>query len=498
MSQNHFDVLIVGAGLSGIGAACHLSRKCPDQSFAIIERRQRMGGTWDLFRYPGVRSDSDMYTLGYNFRPWTEPKVLADGPSIREYIVDTADEYGVADKIRYGRRMLSGNFDSGSHLWTVETELEETGEKEIFTCRFLLCCTGYYNYDAGYTPDFPGVADFKRQVVHPQHWPDDLDYSGKKVVVIGSGATAVTLVPAMAPQAEHVTMLQRSPTYIATVPERDELSVKLRRYLPEMAVYRLARARNIGFQRFIFKLSRKKPKMVRRALLSAARRQLEGSVDMKHFTPRYNPWDERLCAVPDGDLFKVLRKGQASVVTDQIDTFTENGLRLQSGEELEADIVITATGLDLQLLGGAALTVDGEARKPNDVLVYKGVMLRDVPNMAMVFGYTNASWTLKADIAAEYVCRLLNLMARKGVQQVVPRDREGCDTDKSFLDLQSGYIQRAAGRMPRQGNKAPWKVLSNYLYDLPRLRYGAIEDDTLEFSGEASRRRRGLATILRG
>ncbi|MBM7334901.1 MAG: NAD(P)/FAD-dependent oxidoreductase [Alcanivorax sp.] len=498
MSRNHFDVLIIGAGLSGVGAACHLSRDCPDRSFALIERRQRMGGTWDLFRYPGIRSDSDMYTLGYNFRPWTDPKVLADGPSIRQYIVDTAREYKIEDKIHYGLRMLGADFSTETSLWTVEVEHEGSGERETYTCQFLLCCTGYYNYDTGYKPEFPGEQDFKGQVIHPQHWPENLDYTGKKVVVIGSGATAVTLVPAMAGEAGHVTMLQRSPTYIATVPERDEISVRLRRFLPEMVVYRMARARNIALQRLVFKLSKTRPGLVRRALLAAARRQLGDDIDMKHFRPSYNPWDERLCAVPNGDLFRVLKQGRASIVTDHIETFTENGLRLKSGEELEADIVVSATGLDMQLLGGAALSVDGETREPNDVLVYKGVMLRDVPNMAMVFGYTNSSWTLKADLVAEYVCRLLNYMSRKGLRQVTPRDPEGCDTDTSFLDLQSGYIQRAAHKLPRQGSKAPWKVLSNYLYDLPRLRYGRIDDDTLEFVKDENRKRRGVGALLRG
>ena len=379
MAGNHFDVLIIGAGLSGVGAACHLSRDCPDRGVALIERRQRMGGTWDLFRYPGIRSDSDMYTLGYNFRPWTDPKVLADGPSIRQYIVDTARQYRIEDKIHYGLRMIGADFSTQTSQWTVEVEHEETGERDTYTCQFLLCCTGYYNYDEGYKPTFPGEDDFKGQVIHPQHWPEDLDYKGKKVVVIGSGATAVTLVPAMAGEAGHVTMLQRSPTYIATVPERDEISVGLRRFLPEMVVYRMARARNISLQRFIFKLSKQRPGLVRRALLAAARRQLGGEVDMKHFKPSYNPWDERLCAVPNGDLFKVLKKGEASIVTDHIDTFTGNGIRLKSGEELEADIIISATGLNVQLLGGADLTVDGETREPNDMLVYKGLICATCP-----------------------------------------------------------------------------------------------------------------------
>jgi len=498
MSNNHFDVLIIGAGLSGIGAACHLSRQCPERSYAIIERRERMGGTWDLFRYPGIRSDSDMFTLGYNFRPWTEAKVLADGPSIRNYIVDTAKEYKVEDKIRYGRKMTGARWSSSQNRWTVDLVREEDGSAEQVTCQFLYCCTGYYNYDAGYTPDFPGVDDFKGQLVHPQKWPEDLDYSGKKVVVIGSGATAVTLVPAMADKAGSITMLQRSPTYVATVPQEDPISANLRRFLPEMAVYRLARARNIALQRMVFKLSKQRPKLVRRALLAAARRQLGSEFDMTHFKPQYNPWDERLCAVPNGDLFKVLRKGKADVVTDHIDTFTEKGIRLKSGKELEADIIITATGLDLQLLGGASLTVDGEEVVPKDTLVYRGLMLRDVPNMALVFGYTNSSWTLKADLVSEYVCRLLNYMARNGIERVTPRDQEGCDTDDNFVGLQSGYVQRAADRLPRQGSKVPWQVLNNYFKDLPALRFGRIEDDTLEFSpAPASRRRGGLLAMLR-
>ncbi|MGM0563911.1 MAG: flavin-containing monooxygenase [Pseudomonadota bacterium] len=499
MSHKHVDVLIVGAGLSGIGTACHLSRECPDHSYAILERRSRIGGTWDLFRYPGIRSDSDMFTFGYNFRPWTGDKFLADGPSIRDYIVETAEEYNVTPHIHFNRQVTTANWSTEDAMWTLEAVDESTGEKETWTCNFLMSCSGYYNYDQGHRPDFPGEKQFEGQIIHPQHWPENLDYKGKKVVVIGSGATAVTLVPAMAGEAEHVTMLQRSPTYVATVPDVDPMSRKLRKFLPEMAVYRIARARNIGLQRMVYKLSQEKPKMMRRFFLGQVRKQLGPDIDMKHFEPSYNPWDERLCAVPRGDLFKVLRKGDASIVTDHIDTFTKKGIRLKSGQELEADIIITATGLELQMLGGVEGTVDGKVVKPNDTLVYRGVMLRDVPNMAMVFGYTNSSWTLKADLAAEYVCRVLKYMQKVGAKQVTPRDHEGCDTDDNFLGLQSGYVQRASDRLPRQGKRDPWRVLNNYLHDLPSLRYGQLDDEELEFSqfDESKKQRKGLlATVL--
>ncbi|MCG8392305.1 MAG: NAD(P)/FAD-dependent oxidoreductase [Pseudomonadales bacterium] len=498
MSNNHVDVLIIGAGLSGIGAACHLTRKCPNHTYAIIERRERIGGTWDLFKYPGIRSDSDMFTLGYSFRPWTEPKVLADGPSIRQYVEDTAEEYGVKRHIRFGRKVVKANWSSDDKLWTIETTNEETGETETFTSNFLFSCTGYYNYDQGFRPDFPGEQDFKGQIIHPQHWPEDLEYQGKKVVVIGSGATAVTLVPAMAKEGAQVTMLQRSPTYIATVPETDPISVQLRRFLPEMVVYRLARTRNIGIQRMVFKLSKQRPKLVRRALLAAAKRQLGEDFDMTHFRPHYNPWDERLCAVPNGDLFKSLRKGETEVVTDHIERFTENGILLKSGKELEADIIITATGLNIQMLGGVEGTVDGKAVNPNDTMVYKGAMLKDVPNMALVFGYTNSSWTLKADLVCEYVCRLLNHMDKTGARTVTPRDREDCSTDENFLGMRSGYIQRAHDELPKQGSRHPWQVVQNYLYDLPRLRFGNIEDGVLEFGDHQPVKKKGLVASLLG
>lgn len=482
MSEEYVDVLIVGAGLSGIGAACHLTRECPDKSFAILEAREDMGGTWDLFRYPGIRSDSDMYTLGYSFRPWTEPKAIADGPSIKRYIRETAEEYGVDGKIRYGHRAVRADWDSNEAVWNVE--VVRTGDKNTqrLRCNFIIGCTGYYRYEAGYQPEFPGRERFQGEVIHPQNWPEDLDYSGKRVVVIGSGATAVTLVPAMTDKAAHVTMLQRSPTYVATLPEIDHISEQLRRFLPEKLVYRLARTRNVGMQMVVYQLSRRFPKMMRRLLLEGVRRQVGDKVDMKHFTPSYNPWDERLCVVPDGDLFKVLRREQASIVTDHIETFTENGILLKSGEELEADIIITATGLEMQLLGDAELSVDGEPWDVSGAFAYKALMFNDLPNAAMIFGYTNASWTLKADISSEYICRLLKHMDRKGMRQCTPRMPEDSVDEEPFIALESGYVKRALDRLPKQGSKAPWKLRQNYPYDLAMLRYSPVDDGVMEFS----------------
>jgi monooxygenase len=491
MKHPYLDVLIIGAGLSGIGAACHLKEKCPDVRFGIVERRKRIGGTWDLFRYPGIRSDSDMFTLGYNFRPWTDTKMLADGPSIRRYIDDTAREYGVKRRIHFGLKVLSESWHGENKHWIVKAIDEETGEEHQFTAGFVFNCTGYYKYDSGYTPDIPGLDQFRGDVIHPQNWPENYDYSGKRVVVIGSGATAVTLVPAMTDKAAHVVMLQRSPTYVATVPEQDLISRNLRRFLPEMAVYRIARTRNILLQRAVYRLSLSKPRAMRRLLLAAARRQLGPEVDMRHFQPNYNPWEERMCAVPKGDLFKVIREGKASVVTDHIDTVTETGIRLKSGDHLDADVLITATGLDLQLFGGARLEVDGREVHVADTLMYKGLMLEGVPNMALVFGYTNASWTLKADIACEFVCRLLNHMRDVGAQMVTPVDDDGCETELNFLNLRSGYVQRANDRLPRQGSRIPWQNLDDYLRDLPALRYGNLEDGHLRFEGNNIRHKKG-------
>ncbi|PSF15407.1 flavin-containing monooxygenase [Marinobacter shengliensis] len=487
MGKQHYDVLIIGAGVSGIGMACHLKRECPGKRFAILERRQSLGGTWDLFRYPGIRSDSDMFTFGYNFRPWTGGKVLADGASIKQYVADTARENDVERNIRYGVAVKTADWSSEEKCWNLTAVNEKTGEAETYTASFLVGCTGYYNYDQGYKPDFPGEQDFKGQVVHPQHWPENLDYSGKKVVVIGSGATAITLVPTMAEKAAHVTMLQRSPTYLMPLPSTDKVTLALQKVLPEKAAYRLTRARNISISRLLYERSRKSPKAMRRLFLSVIKRQLKGKADMRHFTPDYNPWDQRLCVVKDGDLFDAIKAGTASIKTDHIERFTDTGIRLKSGEELEADIIIPATGLDIQMLGGIQPTVDGQGVVLKEKVIYKNVMVEGMPNAAMIFGYTNISWTLKADIASEYLCRLINHMDRKGYQVVVPRDTEnslGNDTILGSLD--AGYIKRAEDRLPRQGTHGPWKASQNYLKDVKILRFEPIEDGYLEFDGRRS------------
>ena len=489
MPNEYVDVLIIGAGLSGVGAARHLQQHCPKKTFALLEGRQAMGGTWDLFRYPGIRSDSDMFTLGYNFKPWTNPKAIADGPSIREYIQETAYETGIDRHIRYGHKVKRASWSSQAALWTVEVEREGQEQTQTIDCHFIVSCTGYYNYAAGYSPEFSGSENFAGKIVHPQHWPEDLDYAGKKVVVIGSGATAVTLIPAMAEKTAHITMLQRSPTYVATVPERDEISEKLRKFLPEKIVYRLARTRNVAFQMLIYRLCLAKPETMRRLLLQQVRKQVGPDFDMKHFTPHYNPWEERLCAVPDGDLFKTIRKGKASVVTDHIDHFTETGILLKSGETLDADIIVTATGIDLQIMGGIDLSVDGVPFDVSKSMAYKAIMFSDLPNLAMMFGYTNASWTLKSDISSEYVCRLLKHMDRKGLQQCTPRNSDPSVDQEPFLNFRAGYVQRAAAKFPRQGTKAPWRIFQNYALDLASLRLSGLDDGAMEFSNPAPKRK---------
>ena len=487
MAHQHLDVLIVGAGISGIGAACHLTRQCPGKSYAILERREAIGGTWDLFRYPGIRSDSDMFTFGFNFRPWNETKVLADGTSIREYVQETAAEYGVDQNIKYGLKVISASWSSRQARWSVEAVQESTGKAERFTAAFLMACTGYYNYDAGFRPDFPGEERFGGDIVHPQHWPEDLDYTGKNVVIIGSGATAVTLVPAMAPTAGHVTMLQRSPSYIISLPAEDKISASMRRFLPDTLVYKLTRARNIGIQRAIYALSKAFPVTVRGLILKGAKHQLGGKADLRHFTPKYDPWDQRLCVVPDGDLFRAIRNGKADIVTDHIETFTETGITLRSGQELAADVIITATGLNVQMLGGATLEVDGEPVAINQSLTYKGVLLEGVPNAAIVFGYVNASWTLKADIAAEYVCRLLKHMDANGYTQAVVH-AQAADRGKGSVlgSLNSGYVNRGNDTLPRQGAQGPWRVGNNYLRDGPMLRHNPIDDGIVQFTSDCA------------
>jgi cation diffusion facilitator CzcD-associated flavoprotein CzcO len=484
MSLEHFDVLIVGAGLSGVGAAYHLKTEAPGKSFAIFEARERLGGTWDLFRYPGIRSDSDMYTLGYAFQPWREAKAIADGPSILAYVQRVAAENGILEKIRYRRRVTSAAWSSETALWTVRADDGAGGEASV-TCRFLLMCSGYYDYAGGHDPAFPGEADFAGAVVHPQAWPEGLDYAGKRVVVIGSGATAVTLVPEMARTAAHVVMLQRSPTYLVSRPAEDGFANWLRRRLPARLAYGLVRWRNVLLGMFFFTQMRKKPLEAKAQLVKMVRAQLGPDYDVEtHFTPRYNPWDQRICLVPDADLFAAIRSGRAEVVTDQIERFTKTGLALASGREIPADLVVKATGLKLKLLGGMEVSVDGERRRLADLMTYKGMMFSDTPNLALISGYTNASWTLKADLISEYVCRLLRHMDKKGYVQCVPR-RGDAVGEAPWLDFSSGYVVRAMAEFPKQGAAKPWKLHQNYLLDLLNLRYDRLEDGVMEFKRAA-------------
>jgi len=477
------DVLIVGAGLSGIGMACHLAMEHPRLRVALIERRAAMGGTWDLFRYPGVRSDSDMFTFGYGFRPWHALDVMADGPSIRRYVMETAQHYGVDRHIHYGLKVVSSSWSSRERRWTVHVLDEARQEAREFSGRFLIVCTGYYNYDHGHLPRFPGEEQYRGLRLHPQQWPEGLDYRGKRVVIIGSGATAVTLVPAMASDAAHVTMLQRSPGYILSLPRFDTISAVLQRFLPKSLVFRLARRRNIFLTRLIYKAARRWPDKVRAFLIAGVRKHLPAGADMRHFTPDYQPWDQRLCVVPDADLFEAIKSGKASVMTDRIAGFTEQGIRLQSGDELQADIVVTATGLEMQTLGGMTLQVDGQPRVMGDLMTYKGVLLQDTPNFGCIFGYTNAPWTLKADLAARYLCRLLDYMEKHGVEAVTPRAPAGERRDETIMgSLTSGYVQRGAPVLPRQGRDVPWRVLNNYERDCEMLLKQPVADAALELA----------------
>ncbi|HEX9337755.1 MAG TPA: NAD(P)/FAD-dependent oxidoreductase [Pseudonocardiaceae bacterium] len=479
MSVEHVDVVIVGAGLSGVGAACHLMRECPGKTFAILEARDVVGGTWDLFRYPGVRSDSDMFTLGYSFRPWTGAKAIADGPSILSYIRSTAREFGVEQRVRYSHRVLGAEWDSEAARWTVRVRRAGEADVTTMTCSFLYACTGYYRYDEGYLPTFPGIEQFTGPVVHPQHWPADLDYADKRIVVIGSGATAVTLVPALARTAEHVTMVQRSPSYMLSLPAVDAIADWVRRWVPERVAYPLLRWKNALLGLATFQLARRRPQRVRAFLRDAAAKQLPPGYDVDtHFAPKYNPWDQRLCLVPDGDLFAAIRDGRAEIVTDHIDTFTEKGVLLQSGTELMADIVVTATGLNLLAIGGIELTVDGTPVELGDSMVYKGMMLSGVPNFAWTIGYTNASWTLKADLVAGYVCRLLRHLDSNGRTTVTPVPSMAAGTDP-IINLASGYVLRSVELLPKQGAAAPWRLHQNYVRDVRLLRHGRVDDDVV-------------------
>ncbi|MGE8654791.1 MAG: flavin-containing monooxygenase [Acinetobacter gandensis] len=485
--EKQVDILIVGAGISGVGLAAHLSKQCPNRSFDIIERRDSFGGTWDLFKYPGIRSDSDMSTFGFNFKPWQKASVLADGSSIKGYLSEVIDEYKLKQKIHFQHRVISANYDSQSHKWSVVIE-DDKQKQQTWVANFVFGCTGYYNYDQGFQPEFPNQSDFKGTFIHPQHWPENFNYAGKKVVIIGSGATAITLVPAMAKGgAGHVTMLQRSPTYIASIPSVDMIYDKMRKVLPEDVAYKLTRARNIGVQRAVYAVAQKQPKLLRKFLLKSIEMQLKGKVDMKHFTPDYNPWDQRLCVVPDGDLFKILREGRASVETDQIEKFTETGIQLKSGKHLDADIIVSATGLNIQILGGIKATIDGQPLNTSQHMLYRGVMVSDVPNMAMIIGYINASWTLKVDIASEYICKLINHMDKNGYDQVIPQgDATELMEDTVMGSLSSGYIARAADVMPKQGKHAPWKVSNNYLADRKELKQASFDDGVLKFEKKSS------------
>ena len=475
------DVLIVGAGLSGIGAAKHLQMHCPQTSWCILESRDAIGGTWDLFRYPGVRSDSDMYTLGYSFKPWVDHKSLAHGSTIRQYIEKTADENGITPHIRHGHFVTHATWSSDEACWTITARQKKSDQPVILKARFLYLCCGYYSYKNGHQPDFPGQTNFKGQWVHPQFWPAKLNYDQKKVVVIGSGATAITLVPEMAKKAAHVTMLQRSPTYVITRPEEDKFSLTLQKYLPIKWAYQITRAKNVSLGMLSYQFARSQPELVKGYLVKMAAKQLRSDEQAKHFSPDYNPWDQRLCLVPDGDLFKQIRSGNASVVTDTIQAVTENGIQLKSGKTLEADIIVSATGLTLNLLGDIQIEVDGKPFAASQAMAYRGMWLSDLPNAIMTFGYTNASWTLKADLTAVYTCRLLNYMRKKGYKKAVPI-RDASVEEQDYLSFTSGYVQRAREVLPKQGKIAPWQVNQNYLKDIFLIKYGRLNDGVMRFS----------------
>ena len=486
MAAEYFDVLIMGAGLSGIDAGYHLQKFCPRKTYVILEQRERIGGTWDLFRYPGVRSDSDMFTMGFSFRPWTNPKAIGPGDDIRDYVTATARDAGIDRHIRFRHRVQRASWSSQDAMWTVNavrTASDGSEEQVILSCNFLFSCAGYYRYSAGYLPEFPAINRFAGQVIHPQAWPRDLDYAGKRVIIIGSGATAVTLLPAIAKTAGHVTMLQRSPTYIVSLPEQDKIANALRRVLPVSWAYRLSRWKNVGFMMYLYQLAQYYPNFVKKGIIKQIRKTLGPQYDVEtHFTPRYNPWEQRLCLVPDGDFFNAINSGRADVATGTIDRFTETGIRLQSGEELQADIVVTATGLVLQAFGGAHLEVDGHAVDLANTLAYKGVMVSGVPNLASVFGYINASWTLKADLICNYVCRLLNVMDKKGMRQVTPQAGNETAVAPFVQKFTPGYIERALATWPKQGSRAPWRVYQNYLRDILSLKLSPVANDALQFS----------------
>ena len=483
MTQNHFNVIVVGAGISGIGAGYYLQKKCPNKSFVILEGRDNIGGTWDLFRYPGIRSDSDMNTMGFRFKPWMGVKSIADGPSILSYLHETVKENDLNKKIQFNQWINEASWSSRDSQWTVQVENKKTQELQDFTCDFLFLCGGYYNYEEGYTPHFAGRENFLGQIIHPQKWPKNLDYKNKKVVVIGSGATAVTIIPTMAEEAAHVTMLQRSPTYFLSAPDEDPVGNFLRKFISSKLTYKLVRWKNIRFQWWFFQKCRKFPKKVKEFLIKQVREELGPNYDIEtHFTPKYNPWEQRMCLVPNGDFFNAINAGKASVITDHIDRFTKKGIKLKSGGEIEADLIVTATGLNLEVCNGIKLEVDNNEVDISKTMTYKGMMFSDVPNLVATFGYTNASWTLRADLTSEYVCRLLNFMDKKGYANCCPRTAEHVEPDGDWLDFTSGYVKRSMHKFPKQGSRDPWRNTQNFPKDVLAIRWGNIDNKELKFT----------------
>ena len=477
----HFDVVVVGAGLSGIGASYHLQNSCPDRTFTVLEGRDAIGGTWDLFKYPGIRSDSDMYTFGFPFHPWKDPKAIADGPSILEYLNDTVDTHNLRKYIRFGKRVAAADWSSEEKIWTLTVTDSHSGESQKMTCNFLFMCSGYYDYRGGFEPDFPNVDAFEGVKIHPQHWDTNLDYSDKKIVIIGSGATAVTLLPILAEKAEQVTMLQRSPTYMSSVPSEDAVANFFKKYLPRQLAHTLARWKNIFFQLGVYNFSRRWPDKMKGFLIGQIKKTLKDKYDPKDWTPKYNPWDQRLCAVPSADLFRAIKKDKAQVVTDTIKSFVKDGIELNSGKKLDADIIITATGLKVQLFGGMKVVVDGTPLDFSKSPAFKGVMLSDVPNFAISVGYTNASWTLKSDLNCIYVTKLLNHLSKNNLKVCTPKfDHEKME-QQELLDFDAGYIKRAKHMLPKQGTSGSWKVHQNYIKDLFELKYSSVKDKDLEF-----------------
>ena len=476
--KNYTDIIIVGAGLSGVGAACHLERKNPEKSYVIFEAREELGGTWSLFKYPGIRSDSDMYTFGFSFKTWDNPKSFADAPNILKYLNEAANEYRIKDKIKYQTKVLKANFDTQNKIWSITT-INKVGNEEIYHSRFLFSCTGYYNYDEGYTPDYNGIENYEGEIIHPQHWPENLDYKNKRVVVIGSGATAVTIVPEMADETSEITMLQRSPTYVGAFPNKDKYAELFKKYFPKKVAHKLIRFKNIFVQILFFQACKIWPNYMKKLLVKAAQRKLGNFPAKPHFEPNYNPWDQRFCIAPDGDLFRAIREGKANVITDKIDSFYKKGIKLVSGKNLEADIIISATGLKLLAFGGSKISIDNSPYNPSDAITYKGLMLSGLPNCIFFAGYTNASWTLKSDLTSEYASRLFNLMDKKNYSFFMPKIEKQNMNITPLLNLNSGYIHRSSHLFPKQGSKLPWKLYQNYFFDYTMLRINKIRDKNL-------------------